>query len=653
MSATVAALAIVAIAWLLWRVYLPAKGLTWQFDDLANLKDLAEVSSQDGFINFVFGGVAGPSGRPLSLLAFVPNYVDWSGNPWGFVEGNLLLHGLNGLLAFLLFSRLWAVEKKVWRSETRSTAAIWGAVAAILWVALAIHATSILMPVQRMTQVSAFFVLATLWVYVLLRQRWVAAQGWWPLMCLSAVVAIGTGFAALGKESGALTMGFVAVIETLWLRRYLAPPTWRPLWRIWVTSAWLVIPIFLVYWYLIRGWTGLIRGYQYYRPFNLEERLATEPIILWEYLRQILAPRAALLGPFHDGHTIYNWSMWQPWVALLAWLVSLCGIWLWTRHRDAWGRAPWLAIVFFLVAHQIESTFIPLELYFEHRNYLATLGLAFAAAAGIRAMWQRAPSGGGKALAGGVLALAVGWQLQSAHQVSSAFGNPWLGAELWHQYHPDSARATQTLAWQLGLQGFAPNALKVMDEFSERNPDEVAIRVQALSQSCALYPDDAAGHHSRLEDLQRAAGKIKYSSGLVTGLRDLGDTVRADGCQGLNLPSYLTFLQTAASNEAVQHSPQVRHHINFELSLTMQALGRNVEARSYAQQAFFDFPSFGSGRHAATLLFQDGKLDDAIAWASQARDHAPRGVRRWAWEQYFLSMQTAFEDINRLLTEQQ
>src|SRR5690606_28740337 len=43
-------------------------------------------------------------------------------------------------------------------------------------------------------------------------------------------------------------------------------------------------------------------------------------------------------------------------------------------------RAPGIFVgwFFFLAAHLVESSFLPLELYFEHRNYLPALGLSIA-----------------------------------------------------------------------------------------------------------------------------------------------------------------------------------------------------------------------------------------------------------------------------------
>ena len=44
--------------------------------------------------------------RPLTLLAFFLNYQLWQGNPLGFHLFNIVLHGINGILVFLLLLRL-------------------------------------------------------------------------------------------------------------------------------------------------------------------------------------------------------------------------------------------------------------------------------------------------------------------------------------------------------------------------------------------------------------------------------------------------------------------------------------------------------------------------------------------------------------------
>ncbi len=70
--------------------------------------------------------------------------------------------------------------------------------------------------------------------------------------------------------------------------------------------------------------------------------------------------------------------MLEPWttlVSVLAWAV-LVGLALWgVRRRALWS----FALLWYLVGHSLESSFVSLELVFEHRNYLPSFGILFAA----------------------------------------------------------------------------------------------------------------------------------------------------------------------------------------------------------------------------------------------------------------------------------
>ncbi|MCY0536413.1 hypothetical protein, partial [Klebsiella pneumoniae] len=57
-------------------------------------------------------------------------------------------------------------------------------------------------------------------------------------------------------------------------------------------------------------------------------------------------------------------------------MTTLTGASLAARKRAPSIPAGWF---FFLVAHLVESSFLPLEMYYEHRNYLPSFGLLLAA----------------------------------------------------------------------------------------------------------------------------------------------------------------------------------------------------------------------------------------------------------------------------------
>jgi hypothetical protein len=359
-----AILLVLSFLFVFFYIYKQAVGLTWQFDDYINLKDLSEVNSTQGLHNFIFGGVAGPTGRPISLLTFLTNYNDWINNdPWGFVETTLIWHLLNTSLVFLLVFNIAKIHIK-----NINQCYLFAAIVAMIWAILPIHASANLIPIQRMTHVSAFFMLSTLLGYVYFRTHLSSKQS--PILNLILVIGwviIGTIFAVYSKENGAVVITMIALLELFFLR-HIAYPAYPKLWKLGIYSALLIVPIFMLL-YLAKNWVGINHHFEFYRDRSLADHLATQVIILWEYLRQITLPRAALLGPFHDGHTVYHWTMWQPYAALTAWMVTIFVGWKYKAYTL--GKFLLFALLWYFAAHQIESSIIPLELYFEHRNYLA------------------------------------------------------------------------------------------------------------------------------------------------------------------------------------------------------------------------------------------------------------------------------------------
>jgi len=111
---------------------------------------------------------------------------------------------------------------------------------------------------------------------------------------------------------------------------------------------------------------SLVNGYKY-RPFTMAERLLTEPRVILFYMSLLLYPVSSRLTLLHDFEV--SRSLLTPWTTLFAVLLILFLI---TGAIIASRKAPLIAfsIVFFFSNHIIEGSIIPLELVFEHRNYL-------------------------------------------------------------------------------------------------------------------------------------------------------------------------------------------------------------------------------------------------------------------------------------------
>jgi tetratricopeptide (TPR) repeat protein len=238
---------------------------------------------------------------------------------------------------------------------------------AALWLLHPINLTPVLYVVQRMTSLSALFVLTALWCHVTGR-LWMAAgdrRGLWLALAGLPLAAVG----GLAKESAALYPLMVLVLEWTLLRRLSAPG------RRALIAVVAVLPILAGTLYLLSH--PQLLGYGS-RDFTLEQRLLSEARALWLYLRMLLLPDPTVLGFYHDDFALST-GLTTPWTtlpAVLGWSLLLPAALLAGRRYPVAS----FALLFYLAAHAMESTIFPLELVFEHRNYLAALGPVFALA---------------------------------------------------------------------------------------------------------------------------------------------------------------------------------------------------------------------------------------------------------------------------------
>jgi tetratricopeptide (TPR) repeat protein len=126
------------------------------------------------------------------------------------------------------------------------------------------------------------------------------------------------------------------------------------------------------------------------RSFSFWERVLTEPRIVLFYLSQIFYPVPSRLSVAHDVYL--SKSLFDPPITFFAIFLIAALILLAIRWRR---RKPLLAfaILFYFANHVVESTIIPLELIFEHRNYLPSLFLFVPVAAGVRQLMNRYRNG--------------------------------------------------------------------------------------------------------------------------------------------------------------------------------------------------------------------------------------------------------------------
>ena len=332
------------------------------FDDFGSVVNNPPLRAFDGSLQSLVAaatsGISGPLGRPLSMVSFALNFSFFGDAPFAFKLVNLAIHVANAILV-CVFAR------QVWRSsgfETGTSRSLVPAIAvAAVWSLHPINLTPVLLVVQRMTSLSALFLLAALVLYLYGRQT-KTRQG---QFAIAAALFTCWPAAVLSKETGLLLPAYIFLCEWLLLGTFRST-TARTSW----IAALVIGGVFaLLCW---TKWEFLTAGYAV-RDFSLVERLMTEARVLWFYIGQLVFPAPATFALFHDDIPVSRGLLAPPATlfAIVGWSVVAALAFRWRLRSPLFA----FAVFWFLVSHSLESTVFPLEIAYEHRNYLASVGI--------------------------------------------------------------------------------------------------------------------------------------------------------------------------------------------------------------------------------------------------------------------------------------
>lgn len=570
-------LIILAFAYLIYQPSL--LGNFFVFDDTASLKTLNShggITSINNALAFITSGDTGPTGRPLALASFLLDDQYWPGDAGRYRHNNLLLHLLAGVLLYIFLRQLLRLSPL--ELSQRELVSL-GVTALFLFHPL--NTTTVLYIIQRMTILSAIFVLAGLSIHLHLRQRFRlhTYYGWRQFSALGINLALFTGLATLSKENGILLSLFILAVEfsfanslsPLRFRRLEAVP---PRYRVWIGILAATILAALTLW-LMRD--RIISGYAT-RPFTLTERLLTETTILLDYLQRILFPKIIGLSLFHDDFPIRS-SLSTPVILSLAALLSLGAISIVMRKS-----APVLsfAILWFFIGHSIESTILPLELYFEHRNYLPMLGPLLALVyycAKTAGMMQLPPVRRLFPIIPLILILAM---LPLTHQTSKAWSHDSQLFSKWAIEHPESLRANLAFAHYLAENGANERAHRHYSQIAAQFPKAVRARIYLIISKCYNEPPTRNEMTAVLALLDNDKHFLNIE--ILGAMRKLVSTVTSGHCPDLSHDDLLQLtgklLSTpyaSTSNKAASHLHNIEADIHIaqgNLSGAMHALDR-------------------------------------------------------------------------------
>lgn len=411
--------------------YSPGLSGGFALDDFHNIvenKALQPVEwNLQQFIEAATSTSAGRLGRPVATFTFALD-AWWHGLDPSYMKAvNLFLHGLTGLLVFLLARQIIPI----FQNRAGLPISVWPALlAAAVWMLHPIQISAVLYVVQRMAILAALFGCLSVLAYLRARQ---APNTRTALFWLAA--HLGTLLlAAFSKENGLLIAPLILILEASVLR---FKGDWRHL-NHWVRGYVyaIVASCILAGAYLVLFFDSFVGGYTY-REFSLLERVLTEPRVLWHYIGIMLVPIPHNFSLYLDGFPLSS-SLLQPTSTLLA-IGGLLGVLVWAIWRCL--RGPSLlafGALWFLVAHAFESTVFPLEIAFEHRNYFPSVGLAIAACGALSLGSREALGTGSRAL---ISTLVVGLLAACTYVVATYWADPLEHALISVEHNPQSPRA--------------------------------------------------------------------------------------------------------------------------------------------------------------------------------------------------------------------
>lgn len=625
-----APVALLAIVGIVAIAYWPGLSGVFLFDDFINLDALGRyggVRDLDTFLYYLTSGTADPTGRPVAQLSFLLDATDWPADPLPFKRTNLAIHLVNGGLLFLLLSRLqrWLPMADATSRATRFAPLL----AATLWLAHPLWVSTTLYVVQRQALLASTFTLLGLLAWDNAYRRLLAGEAARAWAWISLGVGGATLLAGLSKANG-FQLPLLALVTWAVLQAphgaSLAPTRRRAL-RMHVALG-LGIPSALLLAYLALQVPAAMRAADAFRDWTLGERLLSQPRALWDYLGILIAPRSGSDGVFTDAF-VPSRGWLAPWTTLPA-IVALAGLlWLAAARRRAWPRFS-AAVLFFAAGHLLESGPLPLELYFEHRNYLPALLLGWPVAHALLAAGPAPRMRLALAVLLPLLWLGMTWQR------AVVWGDPPLQAALWAERLPESPRAQGYAATWLTRQGRPDEARVLLARAERTSPGNTIVALNRIAAGCRSGILDEATLAAAEDAIRQGR---TWNQGTVDWFERLQRAVLSGECPAMADDGWDRLSSALADSPAFMRAPQRRQALarlegraalaRKDPDAALQAFNQGLDLQPRPELALAQAADLGNAgypawgvRHLDHYLASPGAI-------APARIRDMRDVHRW------------------------
>ena len=363
--------AVIVLCLLTFIVYIPSLTGYFCFDDFSNIvsnKDVHLTSlDRNSLIRAAYSSEAGLFNRPISMLSLALNHYLFDGWTYSFKFFNVLLHITTGIFVYLFFSQL---QKYIF-SEKQSKQIKWlPIIITSLWLLSPLQVSTVAYIVQRMAILSTLFSLIAVVLYIHGRQILINSpnsKGFIYFIFALFFVALAT----LAKENGILALPIIAILELIVFRFQCYKKADKKILMYIYTMCLLSAAIIFA---TIIPWlnTYLENGYAY-RDFTLEERMLTQARALIHYIQWFFVPDITQMSIYHESINLST-SVTSPistLICIIALIAALIIGFVLIRKEPLIS----LGIFWYFIAHSLESSILPLEIMFEHRNYFPSIGM--------------------------------------------------------------------------------------------------------------------------------------------------------------------------------------------------------------------------------------------------------------------------------------
>ncbi len=302
------------------------------------------------------------SKRPVAYITFALNYYFHGYDIIGYRIFNICIHLTNTIILFLLFGELLKLGSSLNSDQIWITAYF----AAFIWAVHPIQGQSVMYVVQRMNSLAAFGFIFSCYLYLKARCAHANSVKWllWSACILSGIFAIGS------KENAATLPIVILLCEFIFFQRLEFGSLNRLLIFFGITAA--VCVILSIFYLGTNFLDDLFRVQDYeFTPFK---RFLTETRVVIFYLSILCFPYPSRLSFLHDFQN--SQSLFQPPTTALS-IFAICLVvgaaFMWMKKKPLIS----FSILWFFGNLVIESSFIMLDVIYEHRTYLPSMMAVF------------------------------------------------------------------------------------------------------------------------------------------------------------------------------------------------------------------------------------------------------------------------------------